>query len=129
MQQTIEGILAEIDDAASTARAASMSKTASASGTTEGVAELVEKLAQAADALDQGVSLTSAYAGAIAQRPSAEQNVIDKIAEANALTRAMQLVGLVDEALGFAKTAAAKGHDEVEAFKFFYQQQLKELGA
>ncbi len=127
MQRSIENILAEIDEV-------SMAKTASAAPNDD-MAKLAEKLAQAADALDNGTSMMSTYAGTLSgpdgnvARPSAEQRVIDKIAESAALAQSMRLIGMVDQAILFSKTAAARGHDGVEAFKFFYQQQMKELGA
>jgi hypothetical protein len=122
---SIESILAEIDSAV--APKASMTKKASSAE----VNVLAQKLASAAEALerapaDEPTDLgMQAFQAKVAQP---EQKLIDKIAEAVVVSTSMSLIGSLPEAMQFAKTASAQGHDPVEAFKFFIDQKVKELG-
>jgi hypothetical protein len=124
MSQTIESILAEIDSVVSTTKTASMS----VNTTDPEVATLVEKLAQAADALDSEptskVATSSTSKVAASNYSAGNYDVVNSV---NA--ESIRLIGMIDEAVNFAKVAGHKGYDEVEAFKFFYNQKLKGLGA
>lgn len=122
---SIESILAEIDSAV--APKASMTKKASSAE----VSELAQKLASAADALERAPAErvinteTMVFQTKVAQP---EQKVFDKIAEAVVVSTSVSLVGSLPEAMQFAKTASAQGHDPVEAFKFFLARKTQELG-
>jgi hypothetical protein len=136
---SIDAILSEIDEVAAMPKQASAKTQA---GATADVSSLIHKLASAADELDKvaggqviggqvigGQTTDSQSYGSqsCGGRTQSDQRLIDKIAESVVVSRGMQLVGALPEAIKFSKTAAAQGHDEVEAFRFFLTQRAKEL--
>jgi hypothetical protein len=116
---SIESILAEIDSAV----APKVSLTKQASSTD--VSVLAQKLASAAAALEKQASQPKAAVLSTADRSAV---MAEKIAEAVVVSSGLSLVAFVPEAVQFAKTAGAAGHDSIGAFKFFLSQKAKELG-